>query len=64
MVKDWMAELKEFMDMAGRVPTPFDAPEVREAKIQAVIDEDLDPQRIIKFAKQLLALSEKEQDDE
>ena len=61
-MSDWMDELKEFMDMAGRIPTPFDTTEVKEAKLRAVIDENLDPQRIIKFAKQLQDVFEKEPD--
>lgn len=61
-MSDWMGELKEFMDMAGKIPTPFDTLEVREAKLRAVIDEDLDTQRILKFAKQIQDIFKEEQD--
>lgn len=52
-MSDWMDELKEFMDMASKISTPLDTPEVKEAKLQAFAHSDVNQERLIKFATQL-----------
>jgi hypothetical protein len=64
MVKDWIAELKEFAEIAGYLPTQFDSPEAKEAKTKALYEMQLGSQRIIKFARQLVAITEKERDND